>query len=96
MKDKIDNVIKAVEGVKVGTWVRLALLVVSFINLGLALAGKGEISVDSENLYTIFSFAFSVLIGALNYWKNNSFTIAAQKADEYFHSQGIAEEESLL
>ena len=96
MENKLDNVIKAIEGVKVGTWVRLVLLIVSFVNLGLALAGKGEINVNGENLYTIFSFAFSLLIGVLNYWKNNSFTIAAQKADEYFHSQGIAEEESLL
>ena len=96
MENKLDNVIKAIEGVKVGTWVRLVLLIVSFVNLGLALAGKGEINVNGENLYTIFSFAFSVLIGVLNYWKNNSFTIAAQKADEYFHSQGIAQEESLL
>ena len=96
MKNKIDTAIKAIEGVSVGTWVRLVLLVVSFINLALAMAGRGEINVDSENLYTIFSLIFSAVIGVLNYWKNNSFTFAAQKADEYFHSQGIAQEESLL
>lgn len=96
MKEKIDIIIKNIKNVKVGTWIRFVLLIVSFVNLFLAMAGKAEIKLEYENLYTILSVVFAFIIGVLNYWKNNSFTQAAQKADEYLHLQGTAEEESLL
>ena len=40
------------------------------------------------------SVVFSVLVGISAYWKNNSFTEAAQTADKYLHEQGSAIEDS--
>jgi len=40
----------------------------------------------------IISVAASVIVGVVNFWKNNSFTGAAIAADEYLHNQGFANE----
>lgn len=91
---KIKDIISNISNVKVGTWVRLVLLVVSLINMALAAAGKAPISADYDEIYTIVSIVFSVIVGLDSYWKNNSFTSAAQAADEYFHNQQLAIEDA--
>ncbi len=40
----------------------------------------------------IISVAASVIVGVVNFWKNNSFTGAVIAADEYLHNQGFANE----
>lgn len=91
---KIKDIISNLAGVSVGTWVRLILMVISLVNMALAVAGKAPISADYTELYTAVSVIFSVIVGIMNYWKNNSFTAAAQAADEYLHAQGTAIEDS--
>ena len=92
--NKLKDIITNIKKVKAGTWVRLILLVVSLVNMALAAAGKAPISADYDELYTIVSIVFSVLVGIAAYWKNNSFTSAAQAADEYFHNQQLATEDT--
>ena len=91
---KIKDIISNISNVKAGTWVRLILLVVSLINMALSAAGKAPIPADYNELYTVVSVVFSVLVGVAAYWKNNSFTSAAQAADEYFHNQQLAIEDT--
>lgn len=90
---KIKDILTNLSGVSVGTWVRLVLMVVSLINLALTSAGKLPIEIDNEELYTAISIIFAWVVGVVNYWKNNSFTKAAQAADEYLHNQGFANED---
>ena len=90
---KIKDILANISNVKAGTWVRLVLLVISLINMALAAAGKAPIAADYDELYTIVSIVFSVLVGISAYWKNNSFTEAAQTADKYLHEQGSAIED---
>lgn len=90
---KLKDIISNISSVKAGTWVRLILLVISLINMALAAAGKAPIPADYDEIYTIVSIVLSVIVGIAAYWKNNSFTAAAQAADEYLHSQGTAIED---
>lgn len=90
---KIKDIFANIGNVKVGTWVRGILLIISLINMALSAAGKAPIPTDYNELYTIISVIFSVLVGISAYWKNNSFTEAAQTADKYLHEQGAAIED---
>ncbi len=90
---KIKDILANLGNVKVGTWVRGILLVISLVNSALSAAGKAPIPADYNELYTIVSVIFSVLVGISAYWKNNSFTEAAQTADKYLHEQGAANED---
>lgn len=91
--NKVKDILANIGNVKVGTWVRGILLIISFINMALSAAGKAPIPTDYNELYTIVSVIFSVLVGISAYWKNNSFTEAAQTADKYLHEQGAAIED---
>ena len=90
---KIKDILANIDNVKVGTWVRGILLIISLVNMALSAAGKAPIPADYNELYTIVSVVFSVLVGISAYWKNNSFTEAAQTADKYLHEQGSAIED---
>ena len=91
--NKIKDILANIGNVKAGTWARLILMVISLVNMALAAAGKAPIPADYNELYTIVSVVFSVLVGISAYWKNNSFTEAAQTADKYLHEQGSAIED---
>ena len=90
---KIKDILANIGNVKAGTWARLILMVISLVNMALAAAGKAPIPADYNEIYTIVSIVFSVLVGISAYWKNNSFTEAAQTADKYLHEQGSAIED---
>lgn len=90
---KIKDILANIGNVKVGTWVRGILLIISLVNMALSAAGKAPIPTDYNELYTIVSVIFSVFVGISAYWKNNSFTEAAQTADKYLHEQGMAIED---
>ena len=90
---KIKDILANIGNVKAGTWARLILMVISLVNMALAAAGKAPIPADYNELYTIVSVVFSVIVGISAYWKNNSFTEAAQTADKYLHEQGSAIED---
>ena len=92
--NKIKDILSNIGNVKVGTWVRGILLIISLVNMALSAAGKAPIPANYDELYTIVSIVFSVLVGVAAYWKNNSFTSAAQAADEYFHNQQLAVEDT--
>ena len=62
--------------------------------MALAEAVKAPVPADYNELYTIVSVIFSVLVGISAYWKNNSFTEAAQTADKFLHEQGEAKEDA--
>ena len=92
--NKIKDIFANIGNVKVGTWVRGILLIISFVNMALSAAGKAPIPADYNELYTIVSVIFSVLVGISAYWTNNSFPEAAQTADKFLHEQGDAKEDA--
>ena len=67
--------------VSAGTWARLAVLIAALVNTALTIFGRSPLSAlgDGGNIAGIVIAVSSAL---LSYWKNNSFTRAAQAADE--------------
>lgn len=65
------------------TIVRTIVLFIMVINAFCSLMGWTPIQIQEETIYQIVS-AIGVVISAIwAWWKNNSFTSAAQQADEY-------------
>ena len=91
---KIKDIFTNLSGVKVSTWIRLIMLVLSLVNLILGAFGIAPITFDENELYTVVSVIFAVITGIVTFWKNNSFTSAAQAADEYFRNQQLAIEDT--
>ena len=71
----------SLKDVSAGTWARLALLAAALINTALAYLGKSPLTASGE-AGEIIGIVFTVSAALLSYWKNNSFTRAAQAADE--------------
>ena len=67
------------------TIVRVVLLVVSLINMALAMLGiVPEEIVGDGKAYEIGSIIVTAVVAIINAWENNSFTPEAIKADKYF------------
>jgi SPP1 family holin len=70
------------KGVRVTTWVRLLLYVVTVCAVCLNFVGI-NIPIITESAATeIVSLVFMVLVLLQGYWKNNSFTKLAQEMDD--------------
>jgi len=78
LKDIIENVSE----VSFGTWARLAALVLSFINAALISMGVHPLPVSEEQVFQALSMILAAICAVAAYWKNNSFTAAAQAADK--------------
>ena len=65
------------------TIIRTAILVLALINNALTLFGKSPIPIDDETLSALLSLIITTAAAVWAWWKNNSFTKHAIKADEY-------------
>ncbi len=70
------------KGVEMSTWIRTFVLVVALLNQALLIFGVTKSETDIDTLTYYVSFAFTALSSLWSWWKNNSFTQKAQKADE--------------
>lgn len=69
-----------------GTIIRTACLVLAIINNALAIAGKSPLPIDDAMLTEVISFTFTVVTSVVAWWKNNSFSREAIKADDYMRA----------
>ncbi len=76
--DKIKTALISLKNVTPSAWIRLGALAAALIGVGARLLG-GEVT--AESIKDIASIAALVAACAAAYWKNNSFTEAAQAAD---------------
>ena len=65
-----------------GTWTRLAILIAALINQVLVSKGIVNFPFTEQELAEGLSFVFTAIASLVCYWKNNSFTEKAQKADK--------------
>ena len=72
-----------------GTLMRTILLVLALINQILAVFGKSPIPIDDDTLTNFISTAWTVIASLIAWWKNNSFTDKAIKADEVLKNELI-------
>ena len=65
-----------------GTLIRTILLVLALINQILAVFGKSPIPIDDGTATNLISTVWTVIASLIAWWKNNSFTDKAIKADK--------------
>ena len=69
--------------VTAGTIARTIVLLLALANQVLAMCGKQVLNISDDDIYQTVSLLFTIGASAVAWWKNNSFSQAAIKADEY-------------
>ena len=69
--------------IKTETIIRTIVLVLALVNQVLAIYGKERIPITEDEVYQLFTLVFTIGSSLWAWWKNNSFTQPALKADEY-------------
>ena len=65
-----------------GTIARTIILILALVNQILTATGHGVINISDESINTLISTGFTIVTAIIAWWKNNSFTQSALKADE--------------
>lgn len=71
-----------IKGVSVQTWARTVILLLALSGQLCVIIGKKNGMLDQEQWQEYATFALTVIGSVWSWWKNNSFTAAAQKADK--------------
>ena len=66
-----------------GTIARTIVLILALANQVLAMCGKQVLNIADDDIYQVVSIVFTIGASAAAWWKNNSFTQNAIKADKY-------------
>ena len=69
--------------ISAGTIARTLCLLLALVNQGLTITGHAVLPIDDDTINQAVSLVFTVGAAVAAWWKNNSFTRAAQAADEY-------------
>lgn len=69
--------------VKTETIIRTIILIIALANQALAIMGKQAIPVTEDEVYQLVTLLITIGAALWSWWKNNSFTLPAIKADEY-------------
>lgn len=73
--------------ISAGTIARTIVLIAALVNTLLTAFGKNPLPFSDEELYAGVSSVVTVIASLLAWWKNNSFTKEAVKADKYLFEQ---------
>ena len=65
-----------------GTFVRTILLAFALANQILVVFGKSPIPINDDTVTNLISTIWTIIVSLIVWWKNNSFTNKAIKADE--------------
>ena len=68
--------------ISAGTIARTIILVLALLNQILTAMGHSVINISDESISTLISTGFTIVTAIVAWWKNNSFTQSALKADE--------------
>lgn len=67
--------------ISAGTVARTFVLVLALVNQILSACGKSPLPIESETLEQLVTAGFTTVAALIAWWKNNSFTTNALKAD---------------
>ena len=70
------------KGVKPDVWARLVVLLLAFISQFLVILGKRTQTIDIDKWQEYAAYFSSAITAVWGFWKNNSFTKAAQYGDK--------------
>ena len=69
--------------IKTETIIRTVCLIIALVNQLLIGLGKQPIPIEDKEIYTLVSTLVTIILALRCWWKNNSFTVPAIKADLY-------------
>lgn len=75
-----------------GTIVRTILLVITLLNMALQHFNIDIIKVDESEVASVVEYIIQIAIILVGFWKNNSYTEKAIKADEFLKNLKVSEE----
>lgn len=78
---------------KKSTIIRSICLLIVLINMVLKSTGHDVLNIDESQISETIEMIISIAVIVLSWWKNNSFTENAQKADEYLEELRKFDEE---
>lgn len=70
------------KNISTGTIARTIILALALVNQLLSVSGHAVLPIEDEQINTLVSTAWTVIAALVAYWKNNSITPAAIKADK--------------
>lgn len=79
--------------ISIGTAARTVILLLALVNQVLTVTGHSIINISDEDINTLISTGFTVITAVIAWWKNNSFSSAAIKADELMKELKEGEQE---
>lgn len=82
--------------VKKDTIIRTIVLIVALINQALTLSGKNPLPFEDDEIVNVLSYAFTAAASLWAWWKNNSFTQNAIKADKVLDALNSGETEVVV
>ena len=65
-----------------GTIARTIVLILALANQVLAMCGKQVLNIADDDIYQVISLLFTIGAAVWSWWKNNSFSYEAIKADK--------------
>lgn len=65
-----------------GTVARTIILALALVNQVLSALGRPLLPIEDAQIETLVTTGWTVVAAMVAWWKNNSFTVAAQKGDE--------------
>jgi len=71
--------------ISTGTIVRTICLVLALVNQILSSTGHAVLPIEDTQVETIVTTVITIVTSVIAWWKNNSISTAAIKADEYMH-----------
>jgi len=81
-RTRLENIIDKIKKVKPATYIRTASLIIALANQACHQLGLIPLPAQTQDVYGDMSLLLTALTGLTAWWKNNSFTGAAIKADE--------------
>lgn len=82
--------------VKKDTIIRTIVLIVALVNQALTLSGKNPLPFEDDEIVDVLSYAFTAAASLWAWWKNNSFTQNAIKADKVLDALNSGETEVVV
>lgn len=73
--------------VSAGTIARTIILAIALINQLLSATGHPVLPIEDAQVEQLVTAAFTIITSLIAYWKNNSWTTAAIKADNFLNRE---------
>ena len=69
--------------ISAGTIARLICLILALVNQVLVMTGHSVLPIENQTIELVVTNVWTIAAAVWGYWKNNSWTLKARKADVY-------------